>query len=143
MAAPLVSGSLLLLQSAWPILKTNGTTADLLLGTATDLGVKGVDSTYGTGLVNLATAFQPVGALSVTLANGNSTPVSAISGSLLTSGALGNLMAIKERLANYMSFDSYQRNFTVNLSGLIQSRPTAASLNPLPTNVNSLSLIHI
>ena len=137
MAAPLVSGSLLLLQSAWPILKTNGTTADLLLGTATDLGVKGVDSTYGTGLVNLATAFQPVGALSVTLANGNSTPVSAISGSLLTSGALGNLMAIKERLANYMSFDSYQRNFTVNLSGLIQSRPTAASLNPLPTNVNS------
>lgn len=137
MAAPLVSGSLLLLQATWPILKTNGTAADLLLGTATDLGTKGVDSTFGTGLLNLSTAFQPVGPLSVTLANGKSTPVSAITGSILAGGALGNLTAVKSKLTDYMSFDTYQRNFTVNLSGLIQAKPIAARLNPLPSNVNT------
>lgn len=50
MSAPLISGSLMLLESAWPILKTKGTAANLLLGTTTDLGAKGVDAVYGTGL---------------------------------------------------------------------------------------------
>ena len=40
MSAPVVSGSLILLEAAWPILKTNGTAANLLLNTATDLGTK-------------------------------------------------------------------------------------------------------
>lgn len=137
MSAPLVSGSLMLLQSAWPILKTNGTTANLLLATATDLGAKGVDSTYGNGLVSLVTAFQPYGALSVTQANGKTTPVSSLSGSMLSSGALGSLSAVQSKLANYTSFDSYARNFSVNLSGLIKSPSSTATTNPLPVNTNS------
>ena len=40
-----------------------GFDAPALLTTATDLGTKGIDNTYGNGLVNLGTAFQPVGAL--------------------------------------------------------------------------------
>lgn len=137
MSAPLVSGSLLLLESAWPILKTNGTAANLLLATATDLGAKGVDATYGTGLVNLTSAFQPYGTLSVTQTNGKSVPVSSLSGSMVSSGALGSMSAVKSRLANYTALDSYLRNFTVNLSGLIQTRPTGATLNPLPSNPNT------
>lgn len=137
MAAPVVSGSLMLLQNAWPILKTRGTTADLLIATSTDLGSKGVDSTYGNGLVNLQKAFTPVGALTVTSAKGTSIDVNALTGSLISSGALGSMSSIRSKLANYTAFDSYTRNFTVNLSGLIQSPTNKASLNPLPSNAFS------
>lgn len=137
MAAPLISGSLLLLEGAWPILKTNGTAANLLLSTATDLGAKGTDTTYGTGLVNLSTAFQPYGALTITTANKAVVPVSSLNGSIITGGALGDLASVKSLLSNYMAFDTYQRNFAVNLSGLIQTKPVSATLNPLPTNTNT------
>jgi hypothetical protein len=137
MAAPIVSGSLMLLQNAWPILKTNGTTADLLLATATDLGAAGVDATYGRGLTNLGTAFNPYGTLTVTKANGQSVAVSSLTGSLLSSGALGSLTSIQSKLANYTAFDGYARNFTVNLSTLIKTPTSKATLNPLPTNTYS------
>ncbi|MCA3099510.1 MAG: S8 family peptidase [bacterium] len=137
MSAPLVSGSLLLLQGAWPILRTNGTAANLLLATATDLGVAGVDSTYGNGLVNLATAFSPYGTLTVTQANGRAVPVSSLTGSMISSGALGNLSAVQSRLANYTALDGYQRNFSVNLSGLIRTPSASAQLNALPVSPNA------
>jgi hypothetical protein len=137
MAAPLVSGSLLLLQGAWPILRTNGTAANLLLATATDLGTTGVDSTYGNGLVNLTTAFNPHGTLTVTQANGRAVPVSSLTGSMITGGALGNLSAVQSRLANYTALDGYQRNFTVNLSGLIRTPSARAQLNAWPVNPNA------
>ncbi|NTV69931.1 MAG: S8 family serine peptidase [Azonexaceae bacterium] len=137
MAAPVVSGSLMLLQNAWPILKTNGTTADLLLATATDLGAAGVDATYGRGLTNLGTAFNPYGTLTVTKANGQTVAVSSLTGSLLSSGALGSLSTIQSKLANYTAFDGYARNFTVNLSTLIKTPTSKATLNPLPTNTYS------
>jgi hypothetical protein len=137
MSAPLVSGALMLLQSAWPILKTKGTTADLLLTTSTDLGVKGVDNSYGNGLVNLGTAFQPNGALMITQANGKAISVTSLTGSLISGGALGSLSAVQSKLASYTTLDSYQRNFSVNLSGLIKSPATAATRNPLPVNTNT------
>jgi hypothetical protein len=137
MAAPVVSGSLMLLQNAWPILKTKGTTADLLLATASDLGAAGVDATYGRGMTNLTTAFNPYGALTVTKANGQTIAVSSLTGSLLSSGALGSLTSIQSKLANYTAFDGYARNFTVNLAGLIKTPTSKATLNPLPTNTYS------
>ncbi|MEN3111296.1 S8 family serine peptidase [Uliginosibacterium paludis] len=137
MAAPVVSGSLLLVQSAWPILRTRGTAIDLLLATSTDLGAAGADGTYGMGLVNLAKAFQPVGTLTVTRANGSTIAVSSLTGALITGGALGSLSAVQASLANYTALDSYARNFSVNLAGLIRSPSTAASLNALPSNVNT------
>lgn len=137
MSAPVISGSLMLLQNAWPILKTQGTTANLLLATTTDLGTKGVDTTYGNGLANLQTAFKPYGALTVSNTKGQTVAVSSLTGSLLSSGALGSLSSIQAKLANYTAFDGYARNFTVNLSGLIKSPSTPASLNPLPTNAYS------
>lgn len=134
MAAPLVSGSLMLLQNTWPILKTQGTTANLLLATALDLGAPGMDGIYGNGLVNLQSAFRPFGPLTVTNANGESIPVASLTGSLIGSGALGNLPATRSRLARYTALDGYARNFSVDLSGLIKSPSTAARLNPLPTH---------
>jgi hypothetical protein len=137
MSAPLISGSLILLESAWPILKTNGTAANLLLASATDLGSVGIDATYGVGRVNLTTAFNPYGVLSVTQANGKSTPLTSLSGGMISGGALGTLPTVKAKLSSYTALDSYLRNFTVNLSGLILTKPTTASVNPLPSNVNS------
>lgn len=137
MSAPIVSGSLMLLQNAWPILQTKGTTADLLLATATDLGGKGVDATYGNGLVALQTAFNPYGALTVTMTNGQTVAVNWITRGLISSGALGSLSSIVWKLANYTAFDSYARNFKVNLSGLIKSPSGKATTNPLPTNTYS------
>lgn len=137
MAAPVISGSLMLLQNAWPILKTKGTTADLLLATTKDLGAVGVDAVYGRGLANLTTAFNPYGSLTVTKANGQTIAVTSLTGSLLSSGALGSLSSIQSKLANYTTFDGYARNFTVNLSGLIKAPTSKATLNPLPTNTYS------
>lgn len=137
MAAPVVSGSVLLVQSAWPILKTRGTAINLLLATSTDLGTAGADGVYGMGLVNLAKAFQPVGTLTVTRANGSTIAVSSLTGALITGGALGSLASVQTRLANYTALDGYARNFSVNLAGLIRSPSTTASLNALPTNLNT------
>ncbi len=137
MSTPIVSGSLLLLESAWPILKTNGTAANLLLATSTDLGAKGLDNVYGNGLVNLTNAFQPYGTLSLTGANGKLIPVPSITGSLISSGALGSMSSIQSKLSNLTAFDSYSRNYSVNLSGLIKVPSSLAITNPLPVNVNT------
>ena len=141
MSAPMVSGALILLESAWPILRTKGTAANLLLATSTDLGAKGVDTTFGNGLMNLTTAFQPYGTLSVTDANGSTYNVSSLSTGLIGSGALGSLSALQSKLSNYTAFDSYARNFTVNLSSLVTSSKGSATLNPLPTNSNKGPLV--
>lgn len=127
MAAPEVTGSLALLETTWPVLARNGTATSVLFQSATDLGSAGVDNTYGNGLLNLTKAFQPIGTLTVTKTNGQSIAVSSLSGSVLSSGALGSLSSISSKLSNYTSFDSYQRNFSVNLSGLIAAKPSSAS----------------
>ncbi|MBB6251779.1 S8 family serine peptidase [Nitrospirillum iridis] len=127
MAAPMVSGALALLEATWPVLYRNGTATAVLFASATDLGTKGVDATFGNGLMNLTTAFTPLGGLSVTQANGKSLPVTSLTGALVTGGALGSLGSISAQLASYTAFDGYQRNFTVNLSGLIAKQPVSAS----------------
>ncbi|MDG3443186.1 S8 family serine peptidase [Nitrospirillum amazonense] len=127
MAAPMVSGAVALLEATWPVLYRNGTATAVLFASATDMGTKGVDSTYGNGLMNLTTAFKPLGTLSVVEANGKSLPVTSLTGSLITGGALGALGSVSAQLASYTAFDGYQRNFTVNLSGLIAKQPVSAS----------------
>lgn len=132
-SAPIVSGALTLLQSAWPILSTRGTAIDLLLLTATDLGASGVDSVYGNGLLNVQQAFQPYGALTVTDVNGANVNVNDMSGQMLSSGALGNLRTVSSILANYTAFDQFERNFSVDFSSMIVSPNATPLINPMPT----------
>lgn len=126
MATPMVAGAVALLETTWPILGSKGTAAAVLLQTATDLGPAGTDTTYGVGLINLTKAFQPIGQLSVITVKGQSTPVSSLSSATITSGALGALPAIKATLSNYTAFDTFQRNFGVDLSGLISKTPASS-----------------
>lgn len=127
-SAPQVSGGLALLESRWPVLYKNGTAAQVLLTTATDLGAKGVDTVYGAGLMDMNKAFQPVGNLVIPNAKGTKVNVTSITGSMITSGAFGTLTTIKSKLANMSAFDNFSRDFSINLSGLIQAKPTAATV---------------
>jgi len=145
MAAPEVAGAVALLEATWPVLIRNGTAPAVLFKTATDLGAKGTDSVYGNGLLNLNAAFQPIGALTVTTASGQSVAVSSLTSGMVTSGALGPLSQVRSLLSNYTTFDSYQRNFTSNLSGLISSASTASVTTPTttPTTVPTTTGKHL
>lgn len=128
MAAPMVSGALALLEATWPILKTNSTATQLLFSTATNIGPA---ATYGDGLLNLTAAFNPVGPLSVLTSSTSQTPVSQLTPTTLSGGKAGSLAALKPILANYTVFDSFERNFSANLSGLLQvAHPQSASVQP-------------
>lgn len=143
MAAPQVTGAIGLLIHQWPVLISNGTAAQVLEQTATDLGTKGVDTTYGNGFINLVKAFQPVGGTYSLASNGapvaitqssdsnGTTPVTQTgsSRSLLSGGAMGSLPAMRSILSNYTVFDSFQRDFIVDLSGTIASRTRTSPLS--------------
>ena len=60
-AAPLVSGTIGLMQARWPWLEQHAaTTADIVLATARDLGDPGVDAVYGHGLLDVEAAVSPL-----------------------------------------------------------------------------------
>jgi hypothetical protein len=126
MSTPEVSGAIALLEATWPVLAKNGTATSVLFASATDLGVRGADATYGNGLLNLTKAFQPVGTLSVVTAAGKTTAVGGVT--TMTSGALGNLPGVLSIMSHYTSFDAFQRNFTVNLSNLVKPQASLANV---------------
>ncbi|MBE6455953.1 MAG: hypothetical protein E7014_05880 [Alphaproteobacteria bacterium] len=68
MATPVVSGAVAFLMGAYPNLSAADVTS-LVLETATDLGIQGVDSTYGHGLLNLDAATKPVGEKTIAVSN--------------------------------------------------------------------------
>jgi hypothetical protein len=129
MSAPMVSGALALLESAWPILRTNGTATNVLFLTATDLGSAGTDTTYGTGLLNVERAFQPIGALTVTTTSGVSTgttttttttPTNQLKKTKVSRSSLGSISKVQSVLSDYTAFDAFKRNFSVDLSPLLE-----------------------
>ena len=134
MSTPEVAGAIALLEATWPILKTNGTAAAVLLSSATDLGAAGVDSTYGQGLLNITKAFAPVGTMSVVTTGGGIMAV-ANAGGVAVSSAFGTIPAIQSVLSHYTAFDSFERNFTLNLSGMLTPRsvlPQAVAAHASP-----------
>jgi len=126
MSAPEVAGAIALLEATWPVLQRNGTATAVLFSTATDLGAKGVDSTYGNGLLNVAAAFQPIGGLTVNTVSGQSLPLSSVRSAVVSSSALGAMPAVRSMLSSYTTFDAFQRNFTSNLSGMIINQRSLA-----------------
>ncbi|MGA0599835.1 S8 family peptidase [Caulobacter sp. KR2-114] len=132
MAAPEVTGAVALLEATWPILRTNGTATTVLLKSATDLGAKGVDATYGSGLLNLAAAFQPIGTTTVTTATGTQTNLTLSGGVMVTSSAIGEATPLRQALSGYTIFDSFSRNFSADLSHLVAT-VSSDSLMALPS----------
>ena len=137
MSTPEVAGAIALLEATWPILKTNGDATQVLFASATNLGPASI---YGNGLLNLTAAFSPVGPMSVVTAGDG---IVAIAGGgptvVVLSGALGSMPALTKQLSHYTAFDSFQRNFTINLSGMIAGpshapTPTPSFAPPLATS---------
>jgi len=71
-SAPTISGAVALMAQAFPNL-TGKQIVDILFKSADDLGAPGVDTVFGHGRLNIATAFQPIGATSMA---DSQTPVS-------------------------------------------------------------------
>lgn len=128
-SAPLISGSAAVVQAAFP-----GTSpqeaGNRLLSTATDLGARGTDSTFGRGLLNLENALTPQGQLTVATTDrldGSKAPLAgsglSLGSSLAFSGAGADL------LSEAIALDNDNFPFGVDLSGSAetQSRTTGLS----------------
>ena len=124
-STPLVSGAAALLFQRWPTL-TAHQVADILLNTATDLGAAGVDTTYGHGLLNLAAALQPVGVTTFAVASGVSPAVSA--SGIVIGPVFGDAPALRAALSSVMILDSYARDFQMDVSGSVATRPNLPDL---------------
>ncbi len=111
-SSPAAAGAIALLLQAFPNL-TGPKAIALLIQTADDLGPTGVDATYGSGLIDLQKAFQPVGTLSTPSSAGAAVQIKEQVGSNL-SGAFGDAIRRTSALTT-VAYDSYNRLFAVNL----------------------------
>jgi len=124
-SAPLISGAAAVVLERWPFL-TARQLADILFQSATDLGAPGLDPIYGHGLLNLYAALQPNGVTTFAVAGG-AAPVVAMSATVL-SPAFGNAAALRSALNQVMMLDSFGRDFPVDASGMVTTRPSIPDL---------------
>lgn len=120
--APQVSAALATLWTRWPHLTAQQST-QILLDTANDQFAGYSAFYFGQGLLDVNAALQPVG--STTLATGSSVSGGAfsVSGSGLTlSGAFGD--AVRNVSLEAAMFDSYGRDFGINVGQLLKSAET-------------------
>ena len=124
-SAPQVAGAVALLAQAFPNL-TGTEIVSLLLDTARDAGATGVDSVYGTGILDIGAALSPQGTTAIAgteraLAHGDLTGVtSAAMGDALANGSLSTIVT-----------DSYDRPYAIDLA----AGGRRASLQPRLRNV--------
>jgi hypothetical protein len=124
-SAPTIAGAVALLAEAFPNL-TGQQIVKLLLTTGTDMGAPGTDAIYGRGVLNLANAFAPQGA--VMLAD-STAPISLVSNGIL-SPAMGDAAG---KLAGAVFLDSYGRAYETDLgrtlSRSVRDAPLHAALD--------------
>ncbi len=119
-SAPQVAGAVALIAQAFPTL-TGAQIVELLLSTAQDVGVVGVDNVYGNGILDIYEAFQPQGTLSVA---GKSTQGFAETDvSVVGSSAMGDALGTKS--VNTIILDKYERAFNYNLGLRMRGAPVS------------------
>ncbi len=124
-ATPLVAGAMALMDQKWPYL-TGKQHAQILFDTAKDLGAVGIDDVYGNGLLDLRTAFNPVGTVAIPTGVNNvnaATNVHTISIAntrLTTSGAMARLSSFAP-ISNTIMVDGYNRDFNAGLTSVVSS----------------------
>lgn len=115
LAAPHVSGGAALLIQMFPTLAP-GEVVQIMLVTATDLGVPGIDAVYGHGLLNLRQAVQPVGVLSVPLTGSVTGQSVDMTVTLLSLGsAFGDALAGNALLDGALALDDFDRAYAAGL----------------------------
>ncbi|MCE7528259.1 S8 family peptidase [Polynucleobacter sp. IMCC 30228] len=139
MAAPMVSGALASLKSAFPNLSYQQV-RDRLLATANKTGVYANSDIYGQGLMDLNAATNPVGGLAITTSSSATGSVASATNSRITLPA-GLASAIRGQ--KILVVDGYQRApFFMSSNNLVSSAPFRGDLGmqhlndlsvPLPT----------
>ncbi len=123
-AAPHVSGAAALVLDAAPFLSA-AEVVQLLLDSATDLGAPGPDPVYGRGLVNLAAALGPQGALSVPLGSRVGEASTALGATGLR---LGRAFGRGPDLGQTIFLDGYGRAYWLDLEDRIAAPATTPDL---------------
>ena len=121
-AAPQIAGAVALLAQAFPNL-TGAQIVDILYRTARDAGAPGVDPVYGQGILDLARAFQPVGAVSLA----GSTAAVSTRGNAVLSAPMGD--AGQGELGAVI-LDGYGRAFAIDLAQTIARNTPSPLLAP-------------
>lgn len=116
-AAPAVSGAAAIVHQLWPYMKGNQI-VQLLLKTA-NKNLPNYDvNVMGQGLLDLNRATQPVGDLGISV-TGRTGTTAPLSGSLSVSGGVD--ATVSSVLSSVSAVDSFQRDFTVDLSPAVAS----------------------
>jgi subtilisin family serine protease len=123
-AAPAVAGAVAIVNQMWPYMKGDQT-VQLLLKTA-NKNLPGYSAeTHGAGLLDLDRATRPIGTLGIST-TGRTGRAQPISGSISLPG-INN--TVTGALSSVAAVDEFQRDFSVNLSGMVQKN--AIIQNPL------------
>ncbi|WP_031555184.1 S8 family peptidase [Parvularcula oceani] len=143
MAAPLVTGTVALLQSRWPWLENHAaTTAQIVLRSATDLGAPGVDPVYGWGLLNVEAAQSPLSFDALTFRTrprgGRTIGTQSLRDALITDGLLARLADSEDAvLYAYESVGDTFRDFAIPLSTRVSGTQvtTAGGRQPVQSHL--------
>ncbi|UVI40597.1 S8 family peptidase [Qipengyuania spongiae] len=135
-AAPQVAGAVALLAQAFPNL-TGQQIVEILLSSARDAGDAGTDTTYGRGILDIASAFAPVGA--TTMAGGTAVVRVGVD-SAVASAAMGDAFAGGQNLRGIV-LDKYARayeyDFGSRLRGAIPQYRLHAVLDSASRHVSA------
>jgi hypothetical protein len=116
-AAPAISGAVAVVSQLWPYMQGDQL-AQLLFKTA-NKNIKNYNpDQMGHGLLDLNRATQPVGSLGVSVTGRTGTAV-PLSGSLSMAGGMD--ARVSSMLSSVSAVDSFERDFTVNLSSAVGS----------------------
>jgi hypothetical protein len=123
MAAPVVSGAIGVLHQMWPHMKGKHL-VDLVLTTASEHVLNSYgeniydENLHGQGLLDMDRATRPVGATGIPTSGRTNGGVSVISGGANVSGVAASQLSA---LTDVMVLDSYERDFYVDLTGIVGS----------------------
>lgn len=133
MAAPIVSGGLAVLLSAWDQL-TPQQAASILKSTANNTGIYGDSATYGVGLMDLDAAMAPLGVLKSSASVSSPASVHTLTSTTAVIPTELKALAKLPALKSVAYFDDYNRDFLVDLSPVIQVEKNAINWPQLFNN---------
>ncbi|WEJ61783.1 S8 family peptidase [Thiomicrorhabdus lithotrophica] len=133
MAAPVVSGGLALLMSAWNQL-TIQDAVRILKETANNTGVYANASIYGVGLIDILAAIGPIGDLESSASSTASYSLTESTASIPASlSGLAKISALK----SVAYFDDYNRDYSVDITPAIRIEKTPLDWNQFWVNSHS------
>ncbi|MBB4798195.1 hypothetical protein HNP32_001939 [Brevundimonas bullata] len=138
-ASPAVAGALALLLEAFPNL-TGRQAVEILLRTGREAGDLGADVVYGRGLLDIAKAFQPVGATSSPQAKGAAVNI-AIEPGAYVGGPFGDALGRTGAMST-IAYDEYQRLFRINMGAAYRMAPRRSYQpeNPTPMRQSQVTM---